>query len=53
MFINRPEQMKEESPLHNLAKLIVAKHRNGPTHSGIDLVFIEKLAMFRDKAYES
>jgi len=53
MFINRPEQMNEESPLHNLAKLIVAKHRNGPTHSGIDLVFIEKLAMFRDKAYES
>ncbi len=53
MFINRPEQMKEESPLHNLAKLIVAKHRNGPTNSGIDLVFIEKLAMFRDKAYES
>ena len=53
MFINRPEQMKEESPLHNLTKLIVAKHRNGPTNSGIDLVFIEKLAMFRDKAYES
>ncbi len=53
LFINRPEQMKEESPLHNLAKLIVAKHRNGPTNSGIDLVFIEKLAMFRDKAYES
>ncbi len=51
MFINRPEQMKEESPLHNLAKLIVAKHRNGPTNSGIDLIFIEKLAMFRDKAY--
>lgn len=53
MFINRPEQMKEESPLHNLTKLIVAKHRNGPTNSGIDLVFIEKLAMFRDKAYEN
>ncbi len=53
MFLNRPEQMKEESPLHNLAKLIVAKHRNGPTNSGIDLVFIEKLAMFRDKAYEN
>ena len=53
LFINRPEQMKEESPLHNLTKLIVAKHRNGPTNSGIDLVFIEKLAMFRDKAYEN
>lgn len=53
MFINRPEQMKEDSTRHNAAKLIVAKHRNGPTNSGIDLVFTEKLAMFRDKAYES
>ncbi len=49
LFINRPEQMKEDSPLHNIAKLIVAKHRNGPTHSGIELVFVEKLAMFSDK----
>ncbi len=49
MFINRPEQMNEASPLHNIAKLAVAKHRNGPTHSGIDLVFIEKIATFRDK----
>jgi len=53
MFINRPEQMNEDSKLHYRAKLIVAKHRNGPTNSGIDLVFNEKLAMFRDKAYES
>lgn len=48
MFINRPEQMNENSPTHNVAKLAVAKHRNGPTHSGIELIFIEKLAMFRD-----
>lgn len=48
MFINRPEQMNESSPTHNLARLAVAKHRNGPVHSGIELVFIEKLAMFRD-----
>ena len=40
MFINRPDQMNEGSP-HNLAKLAIAKHRNGPTHSGLDLVFIE------------
>lgn len=51
LFISRPDQMNEESPLHNLAKLIVAKHRNGPTHSGIELVFVDKLAMFSEKAY--
>ncbi len=48
MFINRPDQMNEDSPFHNLARLAIAKHRNGPTHSGIELVFIERLAMFRD-----
>ena len=48
MFINRPEQMNEASPTHNVARLAVAKHRNGPTHGGIELIFIEKLAMFRD-----
>jgi len=53
MFISRPEQMKEDSPNHNLAKLIIAKHRNGPVHSGIDLVFIDRLASFFDKAIES
>lgn len=52
MFINRPEQMDEASPFHNIAKLAIAKHRNGPTHSGIELVFLEKLAMFRDKALD-
>ena len=53
MFINRPDQMNEDSPLHNIAKLAIAKHRNGPTNSGIDLVFLEKLAMFRDKYREN
>jgi replicative DNA helicase len=48
MFINRPDQMNEDSPFHNLARLAIAKHRNGPTHPGIELVFIERLAMFRD-----
>lgn len=50
MFINRPDQMNEDSPFHNLARLAIAKHRNGPTHSGIELVFVERLAMFRDAA---
>jgi replicative DNA helicase len=53
MFIHRPDALDKDNPRQDVAKLIVAKHRNGPTNSGIDLVFIEKLAMFRDKAYES
>ena len=46
MFINRPDAGDEKSENRNLAKLAVAKHRNGPTHPGIDLVFLERLAMF-------
>jgi replicative DNA helicase len=49
MFINRPDAGDEKSENHNLAKLTIAKHRNGPTHPGIDLVFLERLAMFREK----
>jgi replicative DNA helicase len=47
MFINRPDAMDEASARHNLAQLIVAKHRNGPTHGGIDLIFIKNLAQFK------
>ena len=32
----------------NKAQMIVGKHRNGPTHSGIDLVFIDELAKFEN-----
>ncbi len=49
MFINRPDAGDEKSENQNLAKLAVAKHRNGPTHPGIDLVFLKELAMFREK----
>lgn len=49
MFINRPDAGDEKSENKNLAKLSIAKHRNGPTHPGLDLVFLERLAMFRDK----
>ncbi|NLB70622.1 MAG: replicative DNA helicase [Chloroflexi bacterium] len=51
MFINRPFMDDETSPYHNIAKLAIAKHRNGPTHSGIELVFLDRLAQFKDKAY--
>jgi replicative DNA helicase len=49
MFINRPLKQEEDHGNRSLAKLSIAKHRNGPIHSGIDMVFIEQLAMFRDE----
>lgn len=51
MFINRPFMDDKDSPYHNIAKVAIAKHRNGPVHSGIELVFLDRLAQFKDKAY--
>jgi replicative DNA helicase len=51
MFISRLKKDDNESPYQDLAKVAVAKHRNGPVHSGIELVFIERLAQFKDKIY--
>lgn len=48
MFIHRPDMLKEGSDRQNLARLIVAKHRNGPTHAGIELVFLNNLARFEN-----
>jgi replicative DNA helicase len=48
LFIHRPEMEDENSPRHNIAELIVAKHRNGPTHSGIELIFRNNLARFEN-----
>ena len=50
MFINRPDALDESNPRQDIAKLIVAKHRNGPTHGGISLVFIKHLALFKNAA---
>ncbi|MEL7646059.1 MAG: replicative DNA helicase [Anaerolineaceae bacterium] len=50
MFISQPNS-EESSPLHTIARLAVAKHRNGPTDPGIELVFQKRLAMFRDQYY--
>jgi replicative DNA helicase len=47
MFIYRPDAYDKESATPNLAKILVAKHRNGPTGS-IDLVFRSKLAKFEN-----
>jgi replicative DNA helicase len=50
MFIHRPEMLEKESPRQNIAEIIVAKHRNGPTHPGIELVFLNNLAKFENAA---
>ena len=50
MFIHR--EADAEDPAHqNEAKMIVAKHRNGPVNmAGIDLVFLNELAKFENAA---
>ena len=49
MFIYRPE-VYEDDPAHtNLAEIIVAKHRNGPT-GDIQLIFRKSLAKFENAA---
>jgi replicative DNA helicase len=50
MFIHRPDAMEKDSPKANLAEIMVAKHRNGPTHPGIEMVFLSKLARFENAA---
>jgi replicative DNA helicase len=50
MFIHRPDLLDKDSPRANLAEIIVAKHRNGPTHGGIELVFLNNLARFENAA---
>jgi replicative DNA helicase len=50
MFIHRPDAMDKDSLKQNLAEIIVAKHRNGPTHPGIELVFLNNLARFENAA---
>ena len=49
MFIHR-NRLSEVEEERNKAEMIVAKHRNGPTHPGIGLVFIEELAKFENAA---
>jgi replicative DNA helicase len=49
MFIDR-DPTSDEIGKKNEAKMIVAKHRNGPTHPGISLVFIDDLAKFENAA---
>ena len=50
MFIDRPNALDPDPEKQNKAVVIVAKHRNGPTHSGIDLVFRSNLTRFENAA---
>jgi replicative DNA helicase len=49
MFIYREDKDDEDSLMKNVAEIVVAKHRNGPTGK-ISLVFREHLAQFVDAA---
>ncbi len=48
MFIYRPDQYEKEA-MPNVAKIIIAKHRNGPT-GNVELVFLSRLAKFENAA---
>jgi replicative DNA helicase len=50
MFIHRPDALEKDNPRQNIAEIIVGKHRNGPTHPGIELIFINELAKFENAA---
>ncbi|MGI6740379.1 MAG: replicative DNA helicase [Brevefilum sp.] len=49
MFIHR-NSMSDDPEEQNKAEMIIAKHRNGPVHPGIGLVFINQLAKFENAA---
>lgn len=49
MFIYRPDQYEKDSDKHNVAEIVVAKHRNGPVGS-IELIFRGTLAKFENAA---
>ncbi len=49
MFVFREDQYKEESERKNIAEIIVAKHRHGPTGS-VDLYFNKEFTHFDELA---
>jgi replicative DNA helicase len=51
LFIHREEKYRPETTKKNIADIIIAKHRNGPTGS-VDLYFDEQRVSFRNLAKE-
>ena len=49
MFIYRPDQYEKDILKQNVAEIVVAKHRNGPTGS-VELIFRPNLAKFENAA---
>jgi len=47
MFIYRDDMVKENTDRKNIADIIVAKHRNGPTDT-VSLYFNKELTKFAD-----
>ena len=50
MFIHRPEYYDDETEKKNIAEIIIAKHRHGPTGT-VDLAFFAELTKFADLAH--
>jgi replicative DNA helicase len=48
MFIHRPDALEKSQQPSSVAEIIVAKHRNGPTHSGIQVIFYPRYALFEN-----
>ena len=49
MFIYREDKVKKNTDRKNIAKIMIEKHRNGPT-GDIELYFNEEQASFRSLA---
>jgi len=49
MFIYRPDQYEKDTTKQNVAEIIIAKHRNGPSGS-VELIFRSNLAKFENAA---
>ncbi len=50
MFIHRPEYYDDETEKKNIAEIIIAKHRHGPTGT-VELAFFAELTKFADLAH--
>ena len=46
MFIHRPSADDSSDERFTKAEILISKHRNGPTHSGIELLFRPESASF-------
>jgi len=53
MFVYREEYYNKETPRKNVADIIIAKHRNGPTGT-VELYFDQTKASFKnlDRTHE-